>query len=113
MTPQKATLDSFAYTFVIQSYRRLAPMFQHSLSAVSLGLYLCVRTKGIQYCMCRSSSEDCELCTLFQKISKFSVRLFIEGNWECLLKFVIPFFMIERRFHLIFISIYKRNYVGT
>jgi hypothetical protein len=42
MTLQKATLDTgqLEDTLVIVSYRRLAPKFQHSLSAVTLGTYL-------------------------------------------------------------------------
>ncbi len=39
-TPQKATLDCLSKLLRLPSYRRLAPKFQHSLSAVTLGLYL-------------------------------------------------------------------------
>jgi hypothetical protein len=40
MTPQKATLDSLLAFSWFQSYRRLAPKFQHSLSSFTLGIYL-------------------------------------------------------------------------
>jgi hypothetical protein len=41
MTPLKATPDSLSTLSIFVSYRRLAPKFQHSLSAVTLGFYLC------------------------------------------------------------------------
>jgi hypothetical protein len=41
MTPQKATLDSMRTPSWFVSYRRLSPQFQLSLSAVTLGIYLC------------------------------------------------------------------------
>ena len=40
MTPQKATLDSLRTFSRFVSYRRLAPKFQHSLYAITLGIYL-------------------------------------------------------------------------
>ncbi len=44
MTPQKTILDSLRTLSWLVSYRRLSPQFQFSLSAVTLGIYLCVPT---------------------------------------------------------------------
>jgi hypothetical protein len=40
ITPKKATLDTMRTLSCFVSNRRLAPKFQHSLSAVTLGIYV-------------------------------------------------------------------------
>jgi hypothetical protein len=44
MTPQKDTLDSLYTLSEYVSYRLLTTKFQHSLSAVTLGIYLSIFT---------------------------------------------------------------------
>jgi hypothetical protein len=39
ITPEKATLDTLHTLSRFVSYRSLAPKFQHSLSAVTLGIF--------------------------------------------------------------------------
>jgi hypothetical protein len=43
MTPKKATLDSLRTHSRFVSFQHIALKFQHSLSAVTLGIYLCGR----------------------------------------------------------------------
>jgi len=60
--PQRATLDSFQTLLWFVSYRRLAPEFQHSLSAVTLGIYL--SGLAVQKCLVWQGRREREAKTI-------------------------------------------------